>query len=110
MKVGVVESNHLSDDIGNRLDTRFDGDEGNVYAPQDFEVDAEMAELMDVRECVMSAQQNRPMIGLVYDVITGAYLLTDPRTIVSDLLFSDCLQLITQRSQLPSLFQRLERY
>lgn len=99
---------HLSVTTPHNAD--FDGDEGNISDPQDFEVEAEVAELIDVRECVMSAQQNRPMIGLVYDVITGAYLLTDPRTTVSDMLFSDCLQLMTQRSQLPSLYQRLRRY
>ena len=59
----------------------FDGDENNGWNPQDFEVEAECELLLNVKENVMSAEQNRPIMGLVMNSVSGAYLLTTPDTI-----------------------------
>lgn len=59
----------------------FDGDENNVWNPQDFEVEAEADILMNVINNVMSSEQNKPIMGLVMNSISGAYLLTKPDTI-----------------------------
>jgi DNA-directed RNA polymerase beta' subunit len=56
----------------------FDGDEINVHIPQTIEAYAEAEQLLAVRHNLMSAQTNRPMIGIVYDTLSGAYLMTYP--------------------------------
>lgn len=55
----------------------FDGDENNAWNPQDFEVEAEAEILMNVKNNIMSAEQNRPIMGLVMNSISAAYLITE---------------------------------
>ncbi|CAH6419044.1 DNA-directed RNA polymerase subunit RPB1 [uncultured virus] len=62
----------------------FDGDENNAWNPQDFEVEAEVDTLMNVINNVMSAEQNKPIMGLVMNSVSGAYLLTKPDAIEKD--------------------------
>jgi len=54
----------------------FDGDEINVHAPQGIQGIAELNELSNVTECIMSGQTNRPIMGAVLDTVYGATLLT----------------------------------
>jgi DNA-directed RNA polymerase beta' subunit len=65
---------------------------------------------MNVKECIMNAQTNRPIMGAVYDALTGAYLMTQPTITVDEDDFDDCLMLITATDSIPSLFERLEQY
>lgn len=58
----------------------YDGDEMNVHAPQDPAAQAEARLLMSVPQHVVSAQSNKPSIGLVQDSLIGAWLLTDDAT------------------------------
>ncbi|NBQ16067.1 MAG: hypothetical protein EBU31_16005, partial [Proteobacteria bacterium] len=58
----------------------YDGDEMNVHAPQDPAAQAEARLLMSVPEHIVSAQSNKPSIGLVQDTLVGAWLLTDDAT------------------------------
>lgn len=88
----------------------FDGDEGNLYITQDIDAMVEAQELMEASQCIMSSEQNRPMMGLVMDSITAAYVLTDVRTEVPSAVFSDCLSLLSVADQLGDLFERLDRY
>lgn len=100
----------------------FDGDENNAWAPQDFEVDAEIEYLINVKANIMSSEQNRPVMGLVMNAITGAYLLTQPtitdgngnitqsETRIDDILFEELLSLITNKSQIQTLYSRLTKY
>lgn len=88
----------------------FDGDENNAWSPQDFEVEAEAEVLMNVKENIMSSEQNRPIMGLVMNSVSGAYLLTDSRTRVNDDLFAELLTLVTNKSALQTLYARLVKY
>lgn len=56
----------------------FDGDENNAWDPQDFEVEAECELILNVQNNVMSTHQNKPIMGLVMNSVSGAYLLTTP--------------------------------
>ena len=44
---------------------------------------AEVAYLMGITQCIMSAQTNRPMMGAVLDTVTGAFLLTSDKSVVT---------------------------
>ena len=54
----------------------YDGDEMNVHAPQDPAAQTEARLLMAVPQHIISAQSNKPSIGLVQDTLIGAWLLT----------------------------------
>jgi DNA-directed RNA polymerase II subunit RPB1 len=54
----------------------YDGDEMNVHAPQDPAAQTEARLLMAVPRHIISAQSNKPSIGLVQDTLIGAWLLT----------------------------------
>lgn len=99
---------HLSATSPHNAD--FDGDEGNLWTLQGVEARAEAKNIMHVTNCIMSTIHNKPAIGLVMDVITGAYLLTDPKTEVDDLLFNESISIMSRQDQLNTLYERLERY
>jgi len=86
----------------------FDGDEGNLHAMQALDAIAEAATIANVTDCIMNPQTNRPIMAAVYDTLTGAYLLTQPDTMVDVDDFNDCLMLITAIDSIPTLFERLE--
>jgi len=86
------------------------GDEGNLHAPQTLEAITEVMQVMNVKNCIMNAQTNKPIIGVVYDALSGSYLLTQNETRVDIDTYMDCLMLMTARSQLASLEQRLTKF
>ena len=88
----------------------FDGDEGNVWNPQDFEVEAEADILMNVKNNIMSSEANRPIMGLVMNSISGAYLMTRSDTMIDDVLFSELIGMIVRCTWLPTLYSRLMKY
>lgn len=61
----------------------YDGDEMNVHAPQCPAAQAEARLLMAVPQHIVSAQSNKPSIGLVQDSLIGAWLLTDDQTVIT---------------------------
>jgi len=67
------------------LNADFDGDEVNIHVPQTVEAYAEAELLLSVYQNIMSGQTNRPIMGVVYDGLTGAYLLTEPEHKVEQL-------------------------
>ncbi len=88
----------------------FDGDENNVWCPEDFEVEAETEIILNVKSNLMSSEQNRPSMGFVMNSITGAYLLSDPTTRINDDLFAELLDFVTDQKSLDTLAFRLEKY
>ena len=88
----------------------FDGDENNAWVPQDFEVEAEVEILINVKHNIMSSEQNRPIMGLVMNSVSAAYLLSKNNCMIDDDLFAELLTLITDQSNLTSLYGRLMKY
>ena len=86
------------------------GDEGNLHSVQTIDAMMEVMETMNVKNCIMNAQKNAPMIGIVYDGITAGYLLTQDDTRVDYELYLDCLMLLTNRQGVPSLEDRLRQF
>jgi len=99
---------HMSDTTPKNLD--FDGDEVNIWDPQDFEVEAEADIIINVKENLMSAEQNRPSIALVMNIISGSYLLTHKDTYINDDLFAELLSMINDKESLKTLYSRLIKY
>lgn len=97
---------HMSPSTPHNYD--FDGDEGAIYVPVGYPAKFEASEVMNVINCVMSGQQNKPMMGLPYNAPLSAYKMTDPLTEVDPILMADCMMAITMKEDLPTLPQRLK--
>lgn len=54
----------------------FDGDEMNLHLPQSLAATAELKELMAVSNNIVSAQANKPVIGIVQDSLLAAWMMT----------------------------------
>lgn len=91
------------------MNADFDGDELNTWIPQDFEVEAECEILMNVKHNLMSAEQNRPIMGLVMNSVSGAYLMSNISTRIDDDLFQELFDLIDNPDKNTLTF-RLAKY
>lgn len=100
--------NHLS--ITSPLNLDFDGDEINVHVTQDLMAKADASIIMNVKENIMSSEQNKPIMGMVMNSITSPYLLTDPATRIPDDLFELIINMLSNKDSLPTLYQRLKKY
>eukprot|EP00005_Dracoamoeba_jomungandri_P005646 CAMPEP_0174262196 /NCGR_PEP_ID=MMETSP0439-20130205/12829_1 /TAXON_ID=0 /ORGANISM="Stereomyxa ramosa, Strain Chinc5" /LENGTH=1899 /DNA_ID=CAMNT_0015346859 /DNA_START=57 /DNA_END=5756 /DNA_ORIENTATION=+ len=54
----------------------FDGDEMNLHVPQNMGAKAEVMQIMMVPKQIITAQSNRPVIGLVQDSLLGCNIMT----------------------------------
>lgn len=54
----------------------FDGDEGTLHFVQTIAAQAEVMTIMSASYNIMSGQNNRPMVGVVFDALASAYLMT----------------------------------
>lgn len=87
----------------------FDGDEGNVHVPQTLDAAIELREIVSAKHCIMSSQSNRPVVGISYDALSGAYMLTQESTEIPELLFLDMLHKLTNREAIPTLEERMNQ-
>jgi len=88
----------------------FDGDEMNIHVPQDPRVVAELKYLSSVTACLMTGSSNKNAMGVVFNSVTAAYLLTSENAPVPQDLFFQATMLMTQRKQLATLDERLARH
>jgi DNA-directed RNA polymerase II subunit RPB1 len=93
----------------------FDGDENNAWSPQDFEVEAEAEILLNVKNNIMSSEQNRPIMGLVMNSVSGAYLLTTPDDIkrgakINGQSAHDMIKRASDIELLDKVYQQLQNY
>jgi hypothetical protein len=88
----------------------FDGDEGTVHAPQSREAMLEVALLMNVKNCIMNPQNNKNIISVVMDALTGAYLMTQPETFIDLDVFMNIVSFLENQDGLDTLYDRLEKY
>ncbi len=67
----------------------FDGDEMNLHVLQSQEARAEAKVLMKVEEHILSPRYGGPIIGMLHDHITAAFLLTykDPSFTLSEVTY-----------------------
>ena len=67
----------------------FDGDEMNLHVPQSQEARAEAALLMRVQDQLISPRYGGPIIGAIRDFITGAFVLTQDNTMLTEEEFTN---------------------
>ncbi|QIN54377.1 DNA-directed RNA polymerase RPB1 [Cedratvirus kamchatka] len=113
------------------MNADFDGDEINIHDLQTAASRVELQMTMNVRNCIMNAQSNKPAVGIVYDGLVAAYLLTrrekvektirdddgnkkviitEEDVLVDDAVRYDCWMLMTSTSQLNTLPERLRKH
>ena len=61
----------------------FDGDEMNIHVPQSLETKSEIKELASINKQIISAQSNKPCLGLVMDSLLGIRLFTKRDTFLT---------------------------
>ncbi|KAL0051000.1 hypothetical protein WJX82_000334 [Trebouxia sp. C0006] len=69
----------------------FDGDEMNMHVPQTAEARAETQQIMMVPRNIVSAQANKPVIGIVQDTLLGCRLMTKRDSFIKKDLFMNIL-------------------
>lgn len=60
------------------LNADFDGDELNLHIPQTIESQVEARFFAHVDYCIINAQNNSVLIGVVYNSLTAGYIMTRP--------------------------------
>ena len=69
----------------------FEGDEMNLHVPQSLTAKAEAMENMMSHKNIVSAQSNRPVMGIVQDSLLGAAILTRRDTFLNKEQFMNLL-------------------
>jgi DNA-directed RNA polymerase II subunit RPB1 len=65
---------------------------------------------MNVKECIMNSQTNRPIMSLAFDSITGAYQLTSDQTKLNKSDFFQLLMAVTRPYDLKTLEEKGKKY
>lgn len=86
----------------------FDGDEMNIHFPQNQDAILELAAFADSRKCLISAQTNKPIVGMIMNLISGPYVLTQDGMLVDERTFNSALALMSRKEQLTTLNDRLD--
>lgn len=69
----------------------FDGDEMNVHVPQSEKARAEARYVMSVGNMIVSAQSNKPVMGVIQDSLLGAFQVTRDDTTLTKSQFFQCV-------------------
>lgn len=88
---------HLSSTTGHNAD--FDGDEGNIHMLQTIDAIVEGKLLMIATNNINMAKSSGPAAGLIFNSITGAYLLTRDDLILSREEFKEGLSYVFKLSK-----------
>ena len=77
----------------------FDGDEMNMHVCQSYRASVEIAQIMQVPRQIISPQSNKPIIGMVQDVLIGAFLFTQKDTFLEEPEVMDLLMHVQNRKR-----------
>ena len=86
---------HLSSTEGHNAD--FDGDEGNLHLVQTTSAQTEARLLMTPIYCMMNSGSSSPVASLIYNSITGAYLMTHENKSMSVDMFNEGVDHIKEK-------------
>jgi len=62
-----------------------------LHVPQDYETALEVQMLMGINNMIVSAQANRPIMGVIQDSLVGSYLMTYPNVSITKKNFYNCV-------------------
>jgi len=110
MSVGI----HLSSTTGHNAD--FDGDEGNIHMLQSIDSQVEGRLLMYAGNNINMSKNSGPAVGMTFNGVTGAYLLTRPGLVLTKEEFQNGLDYVYQfetdnyvKTNLETLKERVEQ-
>lgn len=86
---------HLSNTEGHNAD--FDGDEGNIFPVQTIEAMAEVKFLVNCKNNIINFGKSLPGCGLVFNSLTGIYILAKNNINISEYMYNNCLKYIKDR-------------
>jgi len=69
----------------------FDGDEMNIHVPQTVQAQSELKTFASAEECYPDVTSSKLMAGMVFDAITGTYILTQDWTFLEVEMFEDII-------------------
>jgi DNA-directed RNA polymerase II subunit RPB1 len=91
------------------LQADFDGDEGNIHVCQDYHSRAEMIHLSSCWNHIIGSDTSRPILGLLYNAITGCYLMSRHGKI-ADITWEKYINTVFKTSsRLPTLQSRVNK-
>lgn len=96
--------------VAKPLNGDFDGDELNVHIVQDPEAIQEVKNLINVKNMVISSQDNNPNISNHFDAISSVFLLTDPDTFVQPDQFIKYIELVVPPVDVVEFSERLKYF
>lgn len=88
----------------------FDGDEGNKHKLQTLMARAEARHIADVGSCIMNAQANRPMMGLVFNSISSVYMMSQPNVMIDDEDWASAMKKLSDDRSTATLRERLAKH
>lgn len=103
---------HLPLAVGPPLNQDNDGDEVSGWPAQKPNVDVEAEYITSTKCNIMSTESNRPMIGLVMNAPTAAFVLTKNgrQKVVDRHLYQEILSIIKCEKNLETLDERLSKF
>lgn len=106
---------HLSSTKGHNAD--FDGDEGNIHMLQTVDAQMEARMVMFSGNNIMNCDGSRPEAGLVFNSLTGCYLLSADDVVFTEEEFYQGIDSITRytkndyfKTNFSTLFERVKQY
>lgn len=78
------KSFRLNPAVCNPYNADFDGDEMNLFCPQNMQSMIEIANIACVPEQIISPQSNSPIIGCIMDVVVGSMKMTLPDQLIDE--------------------------
>lgn len=88
----------------------FDGDEGNIHVIQALDARVEAMTFAHSQACIPSALTNSAMIGMLFNALSSAYLMTNKNMFLTDEEMKEGRDKLTNKDYLPSLAKRLKKH
>jgi DNA-directed RNA polymerase subunit A' len=88
----------------------FDGDEINIHVVQDIDARVEAYTFANSQSCIPSALKNESMIGMLFNALSSAFLLTQKDMILTDKEIQEGHSKLYHKEYLKSLPKRLKKH
>jgi DNA-directed RNA polymerase II subunit RPB1 len=86
----------------------FDGDEANVHKIQTYAARAEVRTFANIEACGMDSRTSKPVIGLVYNNTTAAYLISLESAMIEPRYWPEAIEVTKNNEGMDTLEQRLD--
>lgn len=86
----------------------YDGDQGNKLKIQTLHGRSEIRQFVGVENCMMNTNSNKPTMGMVYNSVTSAYLMTSSDEEISPKYWEYFFSFLQSRDDVDSLKERLD--